>query len=53
MADDLNPFLYMEAGELRRTQVHRDAEEAAVDARATRSRLQMRGWKIVADSAVP
>jgi hypothetical protein len=37
----------MEGESLRRTQVYRDAEEAAVDAQATRSRLQMRGWKLV------
>jgi hypothetical protein len=43
----------MEGAELRRTQVYRDAEDAAVDARATRSRLQMRGWKIVPVSAAP
>ena len=36
-----------EGEELRRAQVYRDAEEAAVDAQATRARLQMRGWKIV------
>lgn len=39
----------MERGELRRTQVYPDADDAAVDARATRSRLQMRGWKIVTE----
>jgi hypothetical protein len=40
----------MEAGELRRTQVYRGAEEAAEDARAKRSSLHMRGWKLVADT---
>jgi hypothetical protein len=40
----------MEAGEWRRTQVYREAEEAEEEARATRSRLHMRGWKIVADT---
>jgi hypothetical protein len=42
----------VEAGELRRTRVYRDAEHAAEDARATRSRLHTRGWKIVADTTV-
>ena len=40
----------MEGDELRRTQVYCEAEDAAVDAQATRSRLQMRGWKIAPDT---
>lgn len=42
----------MDGEALRRTQVHGYPEGAVVDAQATRSRLQMRGWKLVPQRAV-